>query len=107
MADPTPPLVSPGSGTSEFSLTRLLVWLATGLSVLAGVTEAIKALIAALTSVPAGLSGPLLWLAITSQVVAALSAIYYKYTRKEIKVAAINAAAMGSDSDAKAAIDAA
>lgn len=110
MADPTPPvappLVTPGKETSEYSITKFLMWLGSGLSVLAAVNQTIEIVTGALKGVPVGLTGPTMWLAVVAALIAVAPAIYYKWTRLSLKTTAIEAAAAASASDAKAAIDA-
>lgn len=107
MADPTPPLVTPGKDTSEFSLAKFLAWLGTAVTVLGAAAETVSQVQGALKAVPATATGPGLWIAIIGALVAVIPSLYYKWTRLQLKTAAIQAAGAGLASDAKAAIDAA
>lgn len=104
MADPI--VVTPGKDTSEFSVTKLLIWIGSGVTIASTAVEAGKEIIAALEKVPAAASGPALYLALIGAAIALIPSLYFKFTRLQLKKAAINAAAAGAASDAKAALDA-
>lgn len=104
MADP---VVTPGKETTEFSVTKLLMWIGTAVTLLSAATESVSEIMAAVQKIPTTSTGPALWMALIGAAIAVIPAVYYKFTRLQLKRSAIEAAAAGTSSDAKAALDAA
>jgi preprotein translocase subunit SecY len=107
MADPvTPPVevvVPPGNTTSEYALSKIVIWGGIAVAVLSALAELLTKLSSTLPSAPP-------WLVAlgttVGTVAAAVAAIYYSMIRKDVKTAALasgNSLTQAKPADAAAA----
>lgn len=107
-AAPAPaPLITPGNQTSEFTLTKLAMWVGIVTSAVGTADAILQDVSAALSKVPLTATGPALWIALTGAATVVIPAAIFKISRTSLKKTAITAAMAAPASAVQAGLEAA